>query len=150
LRNPLSALEEFAPITTGDSWAQRVVPELWGDLNARTNGISLADSCLNCRAPRSITGWRSNTTYPDCLRDGLHRRSLFQTVILDTVPTGGFSLTGNTAGATSGTVATIANKRSRTLTHDSTDSVSVQDFVRHTTIVLHAGQSYLAEASKHK
>jgi hypothetical protein len=32
------------------------------------------------------------------------------------------------------------------LTHDITDSVSVTDFVRHKTIVLHGGQSYLAKA----
>ena len=34
-----------------------------------------------------------------------------------------------------------------TLTHDITDSVAVNDFVRHKTIILHAGQSYLAKAS---
>jgi hypothetical protein len=32
------------------------------------------------------------------------------------------------------------------LIHDITDSVMVTDFVRHKTIVLHAGQSYLAKA----
>ena len=55
------------------------------------------------------------------------------------------------AGATArrrcvGTIWTVADRCDGTFTHDVTDSVSVTDFVRHKTIVLHAGQSYLATA----
>jgi len=44
-----------------------------------------------------------------------------------------------------GLVAGVADRCDGTLTHDITDSVSVTDFVRHRTIILHAGQSYLAK-----
>ena len=47
-----------------------------------------------------------------------------------------------------GTKWTIADRCDGTLTHDITDSVAVTDFVRHKTIILHAGQSYLARARK--
>lgn len=40
---------------------------------------------------------------------------------------------------------TIADRCDGTLTHDITDSVVVSDFVQHRTVVLHAGQSYLAK-----
>ena len=40
---------------------------------------------------------------------------------------------------------TIADKCNGTLTHVTRDTVLVDDFVRHTTILLHAGQSYLAK-----
>ena len=45
-----------------------------------------------------------------------------------------------------GTKWTIADRCDGTLTHDITDSVAVTDFVRHKTLILHAGQSYLAAA----
>ncbi len=45
-----------------------------------------------------------------------------------------------------GTKWTIADLCDGTLVHDITDSVLVNDFVHHKTIVLHAGQSYLAKA----
>ena len=45
-----------------------------------------------------------------------------------------------------GTKWTIADRCDGTLVHDITDSVVVNDFVHHKTIVLHAGQSYLAKA----
>ena len=45
---------------------------------------------------------------------------------------------------------TIADRCDGTLTHDLTDSVAVTDFVRHKTIILHAGQSYLAKARRRK
>ena len=47
-----------------------------------------------------------------------------------------------------GTKWTIADRCDGTLTHDITHSVAVTDFVRHKTIILHAGQSYLAKARK--
>ncbi len=58
---------------------------------------------------------------------------------------GKFTTTGRYSAATvRGTIWTIADRCDGTLTHDVTDSVAVTDFVRHKTIVLHAGQSYLA------
>ena len=45
-----------------------------------------------------------------------------------------------------GTKWTIADRCDGTLVHDITDSVAVNDFVHHKTIILHAGQSYLAKA----
>ena len=63
---------------------------------------------------------------------------------------GKFKTSGRYAAATvRGTKWTIADRCDGTLTHDVTDSVAVTDFVRHKTIILHAGQSYLAKAAKH-
>ena len=62
---------------------------------------------------------------------------------------GKFKTTGRYSAATvRGTKWTIADRCDGTLTHDVTDSVAVTDFVRHKTIILHAGQSYLAKARK--
>ena len=58
---------------------------------------------------------------------------------------GKFRTSGRYSAATvRGTVWTVADRCDGTLTHDITHSVAVTDFVRHKTIVLHAGQSYLA------
>jgi hypothetical protein len=60
---------------------------------------------------------------------------------------GKFRTSGRYSAATvRGTIWTIADRCDGTLTHDVTDSVSVIDFARHKTIVLHGGQSYLAKA----
>ena len=62
---------------------------------------------------------------------------------------GKFRTKGRYSAATVlGTKWTIADRCDGTLVHDLTDSVAVTDFVRHKTIILHAGQSYLAKASK--
>ena len=62
---------------------------------------------------------------------------------------GKFSTKGRYSAATVlGTKWTIADRCDGTVTHDITDSVKVTDFVHHKTIVLHAGQSYLAKARK--
>lgn len=62
---------------------------------------------------------------------------------------GKFRTTGRYSAATvRGTKWTIADRCDGTLTHDIVHSVLVSDFVRHKTIVLHAGQSYLAKARK--
>jgi len=62
---------------------------------------------------------------------------------------GKFRTKGRYSAATVlGTKWTVADRCDGTLTHDITDSVSVSDFVHHKTIVLHAGQSYLAKARK--
>ena len=64
---------------------------------------------------------------------------------------GKFSTRGRYSAATvRGTKWTIADRCDGTLTHDITHSVAVTDFVRHKTIILHAGQTYLAKAPKHK
>ena len=63
---------------------------------------------------------------------------------------GKFRTKGKYSAATVlGTKWTVADRCDGTLTHDITDSVLVNDFVHHKTIVLHAGQSYLAKAPKH-
>jgi hypothetical protein len=62
---------------------------------------------------------------------------------------GKFRTSGRYSAATvRGTKWTIADRCDGTLTHDITDSVAVTDFVRHQTIILHAGQSYLARSRK--
>ncbi len=60
---------------------------------------------------------------------------------------GKFRTRGRYSAATVlGTIWTVADRCDGTLTHDITDRVSVTDFVRHKTVLLHAGQSYLAKA----
>ena len=62
---------------------------------------------------------------------------------------GKFSTKGKYGSATvRGTKWTTADRCDGTLIHDLTDSVAVSDFVRHKTIILHAGQSYLAKPKK--
>ena len=59
---------------------------------------------------------------------------------------GKFKTTGRYASATvRGTIYTVADRCDGTLTHVIRDTVLVDDFVRHRTILLHAGQSYLAK-----
>jgi hypothetical protein len=59
---------------------------------------------------------------------------------------GKFKTSGRYAAATvRGTKWTITDRCDGTLTHDVTDSVAVTDFVHHKTIILHAGQTYLAK-----
>ena len=60
---------------------------------------------------------------------------------------GKFTTKGKYGAATvRGTKWTTADRCDGTLVHDLTDSVAVTDFVHHKTIILHAGQSYLAKA----
>ncbi len=62
---------------------------------------------------------------------------------------GKFRATGRYSAATvRGTKWTVADRCDGTLTHDITHSVAVTDFVRHKTIILHAGQGYLAKKPK--
>ena len=64
---------------------------------------------------------------------------------------GKFSTKGRYSAATvRGTKWTVADRCDGTLTHDITHSVAVTDFVRHRTIILHAGQSYLAPSHRKK
>jgi hypothetical protein len=58
---------------------------------------------------------------------------------------GKFSTSGRYSAATvRGTKWTMTARCDGTLVHDITDSVAVTDFIRHRTVVLHAGQSYFA------
>ncbi len=111
LGNPPSAIEQLVPLTTitGQSWEQRQIGTpgvggLWGDLN----GSALQDSCLNCRATAVDTGigieWPVAT-----LAAGDSATFSFQTVIVDTVPKGGFSFAGPAGSTVGGTVATITD-----------------------------------------
>ncbi len=60
---------------------------------------------------------------------------------------GKFRTTGRYSSATvRGTIYTVADRCNGTLTHVIRDTVLVDDFARHKTILLHAGQSYLAAA----
>ncbi len=60
---------------------------------------------------------------------------------------GKFRTAGRYSAATvRGTVWSVADRCDGTLTHVFTDKVAVTDFVRHVTVVLRAGQSYLARA----
>jgi hypothetical protein len=62
---------------------------------------------------------------------------------------GKFRTAGRYSAATvRGTKWTIADRCDGTLTRDLTHSVAVTDFVRHKTIILRAGQSYLAKKPK--
>jgi hypothetical protein len=64
---------------------------------------------------------------------------------------GKFKTRGRYSAATvRGTIWSISDRCGGTLVHDVTDSVAVTDFVRHKTIILHAGQSYLAKAPSHR
>ena len=67
---------------------------------------------------------------------------------------GKFRTKGRYAAATvRGTIWTTADRCDGTLIHAIKDTVSVSDLVRHKTIILHAGHSYLALAKppkKHK
>jgi len=62
---------------------------------------------------------------------------------------GKFRTSGRYSAATVlGTIWTVTARCDGTLTHAIKDEVEVTDFVRHKTIVLHAGQSYLAPAGR--
>jgi DNA-binding beta-propeller fold protein YncE len=62
---------------------------------------------------------------------------------------GRFTTSGRYSAATvRGTKWTITARCDGTVVHDITDSVAVTDFVRHRTIILHAGQSYFAPGPK--
>jgi hypothetical protein len=75
--------------------------------------------------------------------------SSFTLQLLRSSAHGRFRTRGRYSAATvRGTKWTIADRCDGTLTHDITDSVVVNDFVSHKTIVLHAGRSYLAKARR--
>jgi hypothetical protein len=92
-------------------------------------------------------------SFASCKTKGAHAAALSkkQLQLLHSSAKGKFRTKGRYAAATvRGTKWTIADRCDGTLTHDLTDSVVVNDFVRHKTIVLHAGQSYLAKSTPPK
>ncbi|MBV9197173.1 MAG: PKD domain-containing protein [Solirubrobacterales bacterium] len=95
-------------------------------------GLRGAPSYASCQARKAV----------DASPRAVSRRTL---QLLHASAKGKFRTSGRYSAATvRGTKWTIADRCDGTLTHDITDSVAVNDFVRHKTIVLHAGQSYLA------
>ena len=92
-------------------------------------------------------------SFASCKTKGAHAAAVSKKVLqlLHSSAKGKFRTKGRYAAATvRGTKWTIADRCDGTLTHDLTDSVVVNDFVLHKTIVLHAGQSYLAKAVQPK
>ncbi|HEY1510986.1 MAG TPA: choice-of-anchor Q domain-containing protein, partial [Solirubrobacteraceae bacterium] len=90
-------------------------------------------------------------SYASCSTKGAHAAAVSKRTLqlLHGSAHGKFRTTGRYAAATvRGTKWTIADRCDGTLTHDLVDSVAVIDFVRHKTIVLHPGQSYLAKAAQ--
>jgi len=103
LGSPPSALEEFVPITSGDSWEQTTSPTIWSNLD----DVALADSCLDCRGSAVNNAEGIGWTFAG-LEPGQSSPTIsFETEIVDTVPTGGFSLSGTAGTASTATVATI-------------------------------------------
>ncbi len=108
------------------------------------------------------SAFRGAPTYGTCKAKGKGKKAADQATIaalssktlqlLKVSGHGKFKTTGRYSSATvRGTIWTIADRCDGTLTHVIRDTVLVQDFVRHKTILLHAGQSYLAAAiAKHK
>jgi hypothetical protein len=99
------------------------------------------------------SAFKGAPTYARCKRNGKAVDAFAAAVnsrvlqLLRASAHGKFRTSGRYSAATvRGTIWTVADRCDGTLTHDVTDSVSVTDFVRHKTIVLHAGQSYLAKA----
>jgi hypothetical protein len=92
-------------------------------------------------------------SYASCKTKGAHAAAVSKKVLqlLHSSAKGKFRTKGRYAAATvRGTKWTIADRCDGTLTHDITDSVVVNDFVRHKTVVIHHGQSYLALAQPPK
>jgi hypothetical protein len=104
LGNPPSALEEFTPITAGASWEQTTVPTIWANLD----GSALNNNCNDCRvAVDNAEG--IEYPVPDLSPGQSSSTISFDTNVVDTVPSGGFSFTGSTSTAVGGIVATITD-----------------------------------------
>ena len=94
--------EQFAAITSGDSWIESTPTTVWGDL-----AMAFPGGCGSCATSMdNATGieWR----VPG-LAAGASQTFSWNTVINDTVPAGGFSLSSNLGKPTAGTVATISD-----------------------------------------
>ena len=106
LGNPPSALEEFVPITAGDGWEQNDGPDDLGGPQRRKPPATPARVAVGRRRTT-----REAIEYPvPALTPGQSSSTFsFDTKIVDTVPTGGFSLTGTAGTPLDGTVATITD-----------------------------------------
>jgi hypothetical protein len=92
---------------------------------------------------------RDNVSTVACTPAAAHSAALSPTVLglLRGVAKGHFRTTGRFAAATvRGTDWGVRNRCDGTLTVVRRGTVVVRDFVRHKTVVLHTGQTYLAEA----
>ncbi len=104
------------------------------NLSLIEGAFSGAPSYALCKAHKAADATIASTKTLQLLKSSAH---------------GKFRTSGRYSAATvRGTVWTVADRCDGTLTHVITDSVAVTDFVRHKTIVLHGGQSYLAKAPK--
>jgi hypothetical protein len=102
-----------------------------------SNAFKGAPSFASCKAKKgqAVTAALSKKTL-QLLRGSAH---------------GKFRTKGKYAAATvRGTIWTTADRCDGTLVHAIKDTVTVNDLVRHKTIILHAGHSYLAKAKKGK
>ncbi len=97
-------------------------------------------------------GFKGAPTYATCKKHKALEATAAATKTLQLLKAsaqGKFRTKGRYSAATvRGTKWTVADRCDGTLTHDITHSVAVTDFVRHRTIILHAGQSYLAKKPK--
>ncbi len=103
------------------------------------------------------SAFRGAPTYATCKPNGKGKKAADQATtaslssrtlqLLKANAHGKFKTTGRYSSATvRGTIWTIADRCDGTLTHAIRDTVLIQDFVRHRTILLHAGNTYLARA----
>ncbi|MBV9941970.1 MAG: hypothetical protein JO262_07585 [Solirubrobacterales bacterium] len=102
LGSPASAFEEFVPITPRSAWIETASPTIWSILTRRPFG----NTCSGCN---TFENNAQGIEWPVWLEAGQSRTFSFQTKIVDTVPTGGLSLSGTAGNSTSGTVATITD-----------------------------------------
>ncbi|HET6866414.1 MAG TPA: IPT/TIG domain-containing protein, partial [Solirubrobacteraceae bacterium] len=99
-------------------------------LTLLTNAFKGAPSYAICKAHKAAEATIASSKTLQLLKASAH---------------GKFQTKGRYSAATvRGTSWTVADRCDGTLTHVITDSVAVTDFVRHKTIILHAGQSYRA------
>jgi hypothetical protein len=122
----------LAPRLQGDAGESRASKGLTTDADQLTH--QGAPSYATCKSHKAL----------DASATALSSRTL---QLLHASAHGKFRTSGRYSAATvRGTKWSIADRCDGTLTRDITDSVAVNDFVRHKTIILHAGQSYLANA----
>ena len=102
LGSPASALEEFVPLTARSTWIETAAPTIWSILTARPFG----DRCSGCD---TFENNAQGIEWPVLLSAGQAQTFSFQTKIVDTVPSGGASLSALAGNSISGTVATITD-----------------------------------------
>ncbi|MBV8998409.1 MAG: hypothetical protein JO304_05080 [Solirubrobacterales bacterium] len=102
LNSPASALEEFVPITSLNTWVETSSPTIWNVLDAQ----ALGSTCDCGTFENNAIG----IEWPISALAAGHSQTLsFKTQIVDTVPSGGFSFAGPAGSTVGGTVATISD-----------------------------------------